>query len=330
MGSKLMVDHKVSGYLDRLIIVPVLFVLVFLFCYFVGQEFVYGDQEIYRDVYGYVAGKGVSEAYEYYRSRIYSGDLGHFALVWLFASYFDKDLLMSFLNGILACCSYLVFRVWGGGRVISLFIVCSGAYFMALYFSAERLKLSFIFVALFWLYLRRAQVASTILAVLAFISHGQALVFFASMAVKVAGEGVLTTCSTLKVRLRVILVCCSVGAVVALGAIFFGGYLVDKFYAYYVLGYGSGLWKVLPFVLGGMICAKKVIEPLLVFLVPVSVVAMLGADRFLIMVYFVFLYYGFKLKSGYNLFVVLSAVYYAVSGAQYVSNVFNYGVNVAP
>lgn len=326
----MIINQKISLYLDRFLVIPVLFVLVFLFSYYVGREFIYGDQLVYRDVYEGVVGKQLFDAYEYYRVRIHSGDLGHFSLIWVFASYIDKDLLMSFLNGVLACCSYLVFRNWGGGRLISLFIICSGAYFMALYFSAERLKLSFIFVALFWLYFGYSRLISVIMALLAFLSHGQSLIFFSSIAVNSGFKALCVVCNTLKIRLRGISFFILLCMIVVVGGYLFGGYLLDKFNAYRMLGAGAGFWKTLPFVFGGIVCAKKLIEPLIVFFVPVFLVAMLGSDRFLIMVFFVFLYYGFKSNSGYNLFVVIPAIYYAVGGFEYTQNVLNYGVNVAP
>jgi hypothetical protein len=87
-----------------------------------------------------------------------------------------------------------------------------------------------------------------------------------------------------------------------------------------------GLFKVLLFMLMSLYYAwPKRLEIFALFIPILVFTAFFGGERFVILGYFVFMFYGLQVSRGLNLGVIATSSYFAVKGILFLDNVFVYG-----
>lgn len=128
-----------------------LFFIVFAASLVLFNWYSEGDLCYYRSAYEAVKGWNIQEAFASYRKQIFSADVFHFFLIWVFSKIIAHDLLMAALNGGLAVVIYSLLTERGGGRGTSAALILFNYYFWVVAIPAERLKVAIIFVSLFYL-----------------------------------------------------------------------------------------------------------------------------------------------------------------------------------
>ena len=108
-----------------------------------------GDQIGYTNAYNDMRGTNITDGFFIYQNNITTIEPIHFGLTWFFANIgFDKNIIMSLANCLLSLLVVKIFQKFKTNNFIIIAIVLSNFYLYVLYFSAERLKFSFIFLSL--------------------------------------------------------------------------------------------------------------------------------------------------------------------------------------
>ena len=108
-----------------------------------------GDQVNYINAYNNMHGSSLFEGFLIYQSSITTLEPIHFFLTWIFTNLnIDKILIMSIINSLLSLLLARILQKLNTNSIIIYFILFTNFYLLVLYFSAERLKFSFIFLSL--------------------------------------------------------------------------------------------------------------------------------------------------------------------------------------
>ena len=135
-----------------------------------------GDLCYYRSAYESVKGWNIQEAFASYRKQMFSADVFHFFLIWVFSKIIAHDLLMAALNGGLAVVIYSLLGERGVGRGTSAALILLNYYFWVMAIPAERLKIAIIFASLF--YLVKTAGLRLLFLFLGILSHASVAILF--------------------------------------------------------------------------------------------------------------------------------------------------------
>ena len=125
---------------------------IFVISLYISPYYIDGDQFYYRDFYKYCFYESLTlvQQFDCYQKTLSSTEPGYFLISKLANTFFDKDLYIALANSILTfVVSLLVFKhykvVWH--RNLFLVLILTNYYLVVMFFAAERLKFSFIFLA---------------------------------------------------------------------------------------------------------------------------------------------------------------------------------------
>lgn len=306
-------------------------VVVFLYTYFLGSLFVGGDQTHYRYVYEAVSQLGLLEAYTQYRSRLYTDEIGHFLIIWLASSFFDKDVFMALCNAALAFFSIKLFMQWGARTSIAVFLVFFGYYFLALYLSAERLKFGALFfvmgVYFYNLYGVKNARKSSVFFLASILSHLQFLIILALFLFKKSLDVVYMAIRRKVVTKNNIIIIVFFLSLSLFAFVFFNQHIVSKIQSYHGDFSIDEYLRIMVFFLLSLYYSRSKFEPIVFFFILFILVGIVGGMRVNMFGYFVFLYYALKVNGGLNFGVVITSLYYLVGWFDYSSDVIHCGVN---
>lgn len=300
--------------------------LVFVYTYYLGSMFVAGDQLHYRMVYDSVSDFDFLEGYLFYKTVIYTDEVGHYVIAWLASQFFDKDIFNAFSNSFLAYFSVKVFIKWGAKPFVALFLVFFGYYYLALYLSAERLKYATIFFVLAVYYFRSSRLSYAFFFA-SVITHLQYVIpIIASLFLRFSGS-VNYVFKYLRVRGSDIwFLLIGLFGLMVLSFVFYG-HIYKKISAYHgdfdILEY----LRISVFFLLSLWYSNKRAQVVLVFFVLFVFVSIVGGMRVNIFGYFVFLYYSLRVNGGLNFGVIVTFFYFLFGWFEYSYFVYNCGVN---
>ena len=282
--------------------------------------YINGDQIGYRKVYEALPGLGLIDGYLFYNLNVSSKEFVHFILSWVASRFIEKDIFVSFSNSILAYVAMTLFRKWKASVPIAFWLIMSNFYFYVLYFSAERLKFGFIFLALSMIYIDRIKRVFGF-ATLAIISHAQIIIVYVSILFDVIVRQIAKLYRTSKVSKSLLFLV----PFLFIPILLVGNQIYEKFPSYYSERSLTELAKIMVFFLLALWYSNNKMEVFMVF-VPIFVaVYMVGGDRVNIFGYFAFLYYGMQCKGGWNLGVLATSAYFSYGSVAFLVNVFQYG-----
>jgi hypothetical protein len=280
--------------------------LVFLISLVISSLYTGGDQVAYHSAYEIVSGLSVYDRWydikSIYQSWVSSGEWIH-----LFVSLIggglgiEKNLLMSVMNGVMAAYTVRLLLTWGASLWIALGLVLGNYYLYVLYFAAERLKFAFLFLVLSMLCIRRPKnfVVNSLLSI---FSHFSIIFIY-------GGIWLSQFKKIISIKQRAGLYTLGVSLVLMMLLLARNlEYLLSKLNIYYLQAIGPfSISKFLPMaILLGFSClyAKQNWEPLMM-LSPILIgVAILDGSRLNMLGFFIFLYYGIKVKGGINVGVL--------------------------
>lgn len=139
--------------LTRNIFLAVVAFFAFCFSLIIAPYHIEGDQVHYLKVFELMYGLGIIEAFDVYRSTIFSFEPIHFMVSWIFSnSQFDKSIAMALLNALLAVlfCQFLFART--KSYIVVSLIFFSNYYLYTMFFTLEKLKVSVVFMLIYMVY----------------------------------------------------------------------------------------------------------------------------------------------------------------------------------
>jgi len=307
--------------------VSILFsIAVFLLSLVVSPYYIYGDQLHYKNFYNSMPEFGFFEGFKYYNSSLSSREWFYYSLIYTFAGWLDKNVLMSFLNAALAFFVAVEFLRRGASKFL-LCMIFFNFYFLILLFSAERLKLGVLFCLLAF---STQGCKGFICWVMALLSHAQTLILLViSILSKMAADAVFIFQGRLKYGFLISVALFVVFVVIIVTAL--GDHIATKFDAYsgpdgIFAGGWQALWKPTIFLVGSAFYAKQKRYEAVIANIPLLVAAFfVGDERLVMFSYFIFMYYAVQVNNGLNVGVLMSSFYLLVKGVLFLSNILAYG-----
>ncbi|WP_125925589.1 hypothetical protein [Halomonas aestuarii] len=301
-------------------------VFVFFLSIYIVPHVVSGDQQSYIGLYNSVEGVSYSDGYELY--RLYTGAFEpfYFSIIWFFSNIgADKVLLVSFVNSALCFLFLRLSQKIGLNVVISIVIVFSCYYFVALYTEIERLKFSFVFLFMSLFFLER-RVYFIALSVLAVLTQFQAFIFYFCLFMPWFFYQVRLIIINFKISYW-FLVFLSLALVVALN---FKDPIIFKFNYYFSADslVEHALYdfpKI--FVFFGLSYAYgRFDKSAIVTFFPLAAISFfIGADRLSLIAFFLLLYYASRTRSGWNMGLLMPVIFLSLKGFDAYLNIFEMG-----
>lgn len=147
-----MKNSKKKNLID-IFIMSISAIFAFLLSWLISPYHVNGDQEHYTKAYELIYDANMMEAFDIYKSVVYSFEPLHFIISWCFSALgADKVLVMSGFNALLFVlyAKYLLIKT--RNHIFILIILFSNYYIYTLFFTLEKLKFSAIFLLLFMIF----------------------------------------------------------------------------------------------------------------------------------------------------------------------------------
>jgi len=300
--------------------------LVFFLSVLFAPMYTGGDQVAYTSAYSAIAGSDFIAGFVIYKSIIATVEPMHYTVAWLFSSVMavDKIIAMSVLNGILAILFLKVVVRLGGALSIGCFLILTNFYFLVMFFTAERLKIGFLFLLLVPL-LQHKPKASYLFYLFSVLSHVQMLLLLIGREFERFTTAFTKFIKRLKFRVSQISYVVLIGFLALLFLLAFSDYLLWKV-PQYMKGFSFlSILKTSLFLFLTLIYSRDRGGSILIFIPVLVASGLLGSDRVVIMAYSIFFYTAIQYKGGFNFGIALTSLYYGLKSIGFVFNVFNTG-----
>jgi hypothetical protein len=299
----------------------------FIFSLYIGNLYIDGDQIYYKEAYSLVKGLDLVEGFLSYRSQISSEEPIHFLFVWVFSNFgVDKNVLMSVVNSFFIIILTKLLLKWRVFNFIIFATIVTNFYILVLFFSAERLKFSIIFLLLSVLLIEKKK-TSLFFTLLSVLTHTQTSLMI------IANSFGLFMSNLFKAKKSIFssLNLGKIFAIIIFGAIFLflKDHLFSKFSSYSEItkskSFIANSWQSIIFLLFSLWYSRNKLETFFVFIVIIFSASLVGSDRITILAYFFFMYNALKINRGFNLGVLLSIIYFGFKSTIFLTNIFNNG-----
>lgn len=236
---------------------------------------------------------------------------------------------MSFLNGIVAYLASWLLKNKGANFFVIFTAVVLGYYSWSLFLSAERLKVSALFLLLgFFLYLNRSKFSSLVAFFFSVVTHLQNTIVVIIFVLDKYYSDISKLFLKLKVSKKAVFMFVFVFVCFSLALYFFYGHISYKLSAYSVgLSVDEFLRLILFFVLTLFYGRKELGKVVTIFSILFVMVSLVGGMRINVLGYFVFLYYCVQTRGGLNFGFFITSAYYFLNLIDYVFNVVQCGSN---
>lgn len=289
-----------------------LVVVVFFFSLFFSRYYIDGDQIPYFNAYKDVYGKSLFEGFWFYHNRITTREPIHYLLVWAASNLgFDKNFVMSVANSILAYVTVRVFLKWKVSIYVAVIIVCTNYYLWVLYFAAERLKFSFIFLMLSFIYVER-QKKSIYFAITSILSHTQQIIIYGSILFSFAVKNSSYIIKYGRVKKNKIYFLIAFILFSAILYFYLGDHLRYKFISYFSTSPKLSfmkIWKCLIFLILTLLVSNKWTQIFSIFSVLIIATLLFGDIRVNMMSFLVLMYFSLHKNRGINLILFFTTSY---------------------
>lgn len=284
-----------------------------------------GDQEFYRKFYELAEGASFSQAFELAWLTLSSGEFGYPALVWFFSGILDKDVFVSISNAFLAVVFLRVGRRLGGNLLLLVLVVLTNFYLYVLYFGAERLKYAVLFALLGFLVWQKtgSRLRGAFFGVLGVLFHSQILILIASFF-----SFFLVDFFRQFLRPKILAAFFLFLGIASVLAFYLQDYWLLKLVAY---GEGRDPFDIMHLSKVILISAlifyySKYSGRVLLAMIPFFVAnAFVGSSRILILMYFVLMFYGLRVRGGMSFGLILVNLYFSLQSIDFVANIMSFG-----
>ncbi|WP_404398443.1 hypothetical protein [Idiomarina loihiensis] len=282
-----------------------------------------GDQLHYRELYRGLDGKSIVEGFVFYQSRINSVEPIYYLIAWVSSNVgLEKDVLISVSNGFLSFLMTIYFRRIGAHYLPILMLTFLNFYTYVIFFSAERLKYSFIFILLALLFI--GKIKGKFAIGISVLTHLQSAVFWLSIGFSMASKKFLGLAATRKVK-RKTLVWMLPTLLVLIAILFVMMPQIIRKLGYFNQGGLIDSVKILVFLILAILASRKIKEPIgLIF--PIVVLSFsIGGSRLGIVAYCFFLYLSFPRTKGLDFFNFSLFVYFGFGVVELIINTIQHG-----
>jgi hypothetical protein len=284
-----------------------------------------GDQVGYHTVYNLISGLGFgdnwTDIHSLYLSRISGDELIHFLVILIGGGLdINKNFMMSFFNGVLAFYSIRLFLFWGGNLWVAVALILTNYYFYVLYFAAERLKFAILFLVLSLQFIRKP-IWFAINILLSIYSHFSVIAIY-------SGIYLYHFFGEIKLKNRDFKMGIFLIILLFLFFIINSEYLLWKLDTYIQMRERSFFNKFFPLFsifLLSLIYAKNKLDVVLLYLPLIICIAIIDGSRFNMLAFFIFLFFGFKIRGGLNIGMMTMMIYFFCKSVIFVISIARYG-----
>ncbi len=293
-----------------------------LISYQVMPYYFLGDQFHYRDLYLNISDYPFPQAFDYYKSRIDSREPIYFSIVWFSSTIgLPKDSLILFSNVLLVWLAFKIFIRIGAHPFIAFFLICFTYYSFVLFFSAERLKFSLIFLLISFLLSKN----KTIFAIISVLCHAQILIPVFSILAAGARNDVKLFFSNFRLNKKRFLFFLLIPFLSIFILFFLREHLQSKIESYFSANSIVELLKIFLFFMLSIVYAKDKYTTVYAFIPLFLAVYFVGGERVNFIGYFAFLFFALHYKKGFNLGVIVTSLYFSVQGFDFLRKIIIYG-----
>ncbi len=294
--------------------------IVFVLSLLISPYYTIGDQLHYRKVFEVLPTLGFIEGFEFYRRNLSSIEPVYYTLSWLVSRFLEKDLFTSVLNAILAFYSMRLLIKWKASVYMASLIIVTNFYFLVLFFAAERLKLSLMFLTMALISKNRLRLYS--FSILSVFTHAQTFVVYGTIFFHLFVMEIkrIFRSGLIKVNFIVVLVC------LVLSLTMMSEHLLVKLGAYLKPDFDlQNIFRLFAFYILALVYSRNRKETT-VFFIPLFLVALaIGGERVNLYGYFVFLYYALPVNKGINAGVLVTSAYFINASYGFMVNIFQHG-----
>ena len=244
---------------------------------------------------------------DYYSKHLTSKEKTHFYIISIFSKFIDYKLFLSLLNFAFVFLIILNLEKLKTNIYVTIFLIFTNYYLIVLYFSAERLKVGFIFVLLAFYFIDR-KFAKFPLIFLALISHFQLILFYISIYLINLLNFFFQIIFEYRIKFFY-----AVLAIFLLPIPFLSfqhiSYKLAQINIDYLLIL-SGFVKLSIFLFLTIFHSKKITKILLLFLPLFIGNYFLGSSRLIIFAFIFYLYFALQDKNGINFSIIVISLYY--------------------
>lgn len=305
------------------IVLAIIFIVSLCVSLYISPLYIDGDQVGYTNAYNNMRGSSISEGLFIYQSNITTIEPIHFLLTWCLTNlYLGKYMVMSFINALLALLIAKLLQKINTNNFIIFFLLLTNFYVYVLFFSAERLKFSFVFLALATLnYDKRLKFL--IFLSLAVLTHLQnvILVFAVLLGYGISNFSQIFRNTKKYFILTVILLSVPIWIL--------KDQLFSKFSVYADASNANGFikntWQAFLLFFFSFYLSKNKLFTTSLFFVIILASSLIGSDRITLFAYFIFLSYALRYKRGVNLINILFAFYFMIKSVIFIRNIIENG-----
>ena len=290
--------------------------IVFALSLLISPHYMLGDQEIYRRFFEILPTLSFADGFIHYSQTLTSIEPGYYTISWIFSRFLEKDLFISILNAILAFYSMQLLIRWRASIYVAASIVLTNFYFHVLFFAAERLKVSFIFLTMALAHVNGSKFY--FFSALSAISHIQILIVYMMLLFREFSIEFIRIITSGKIKKYFL-----IGLIAFfLTLVVMSGQIIEKLSAYVVIGFDiQSVYKLLVFYFMTLVYSRNRSDVTILF-IPLFIAAlMIGDERINMFGYFVFLYYAIPINKGFNMGVVLTSAYFFYKTIIFVHNI---------
>lgn len=306
--------RKIDLFFSMLFGVSSFVMSLFIFPYYTG-----GDQFFYINFYENIKEYTFIEGLIFYKSTLGSIEPVYYIIVVLF-NFFNKTLLFSLINGLFGFClaTSLLKRNF---HPLLLFFTLLNFYLLVLFFSAERLKISLLFLLL--AYLVNNSKTRTFFLFIAVLSHVQTFILILSSYFSIFllsfKKNFIEKIMNNKFNSIII-----IGLLVVV-VFYLKDHIIEKFMAYSANGGMTDILKPIFFMIMTLFYRKNnKFETILIFTPIIIASFFLGEERIVIFSYFIFFYFAMLVRRGFNFGMIIIMIYFSFKGFVFIENVLQY------
>jgi hypothetical protein len=296
------------------------FIIFFVISYTVSSFYLYGDQYHYALNYKEMQNLDLISGFHSYQKNLSSSEPVYFFLTYLFSNLgISKLFFCSLANCILYATLKKYFYKIKLNCVIAYLILYTNFYLLVLYFSADRLKISFIFLLLFFVSTSRIRNTYLILSVLA---HSQSII--------------LLICTYLPSFRRIVVDRNLNRQKIIINIFIFGlilffmwEHISNKLSTYYSIFKDRNdifeYWKLTVFFIFSLYLSSKKYIVILIFLPIFAALFLVGPDRVNMIGYIVMMYFATLVNGGVNFPLLATTLYFGIKGIFFYWTIYTYG-----
>lgn len=278
-----------------------------------------GDQRYYTTAYAALSNLNLVEGAYFYFRTLASQEITHFVLSWIASRVMGHDVFIAILNAFFSYTAVSLLLKWHASLSMAILIVLTNFYFLVFFFTAERLKVGIMFLALSILYSHRVK-AFYFFSVVAMLAHVQVAVVYFAIMLKGAFESIVAPRLTKRALLSLI-----VAPLLLFPLIILREHIILKLPHYIGAWDFFGVIRVGAFMILALFTTRKRVELVTLFAPVLMAAFLVGGHRIVLFGYFLFLYYGLQLKGGKNIYVLTTNVYFFYSSIEFLTNVLLHG-----